>query len=95
MGDNGELKAKLFTVHGKLQKVGYCSFAKTCADALGVAGWVRETEEGTVLAHAEGSDQQLDEFAWDLSRGARYARVERVDAADASVEQLEQFEVRR
>ena len=86
-------------VHGKVQGVGYRVFARTCAEALGVRGWVRNNEDGTVDAHAEGSPQQLEEFAFDLSRGARYARVARIERLDAEVgagnAALEGFEIRR
>ncbi|NJN64424.1 MAG: acylphosphatase [Acidobacteria bacterium] len=70
-------KAARFTIHGHVQGVGYRVFARTCAESLGLTGWVRNIEDGTVEAHAEGSEEQLAEFAFDLSRGARYARVER------------------
>ncbi|UCF66514.1 MAG: acylphosphatase [Acidobacteriota bacterium] len=88
-------QARRFLVHGKLRKVGYRSFAKTCAEALGLAGWVRHTAEGAVEAHAEGNEQQLSEFAFDLSRGSRYARVERVEQAPCGAEGLSGFQIRR
>lgn len=87
--------AKLFTVQGKLRRVGYRFFTKTCADALGVTGWVRHAREGVVEAHAEGTPQQLEEFRFDLSRGARYARVESVESTDVPVEGLDGFKVQR
>lgn len=94
-----ETKAILFRVHGKVQGVGYRVFARTCAEALGIRGWVRNNEDGTVDAHAEGSATQLEEFAFDLSRGARYARVSKVERLDpetgAGEAALEGFEIRR
>ncbi len=78
--------AKHYVVHGRVQGVGYRSFAATCAEALGVTGWCRNTPEGTVEVHAEGTEEQLKEFAFDLSRGSRYARVSDVQGTDVAVE---------
>jgi acylphosphatase len=88
-------KAIRFVVHGKVQGVGYRFFARTCAEALGITGWVRNREDGTVEAHAEGAPEQLEEFGFDLSRGARYARVSRVDRGAAEVEGHSEFVTRR
>lgn len=78
--------ARRYVVHGKVQGVGFRFFAVTCAEALGVTGWVRNTPDGTVEVHAEGSDEQLAEFAFDLSRGSRYARVSKIDTHDVGAE---------
>ncbi len=78
--------AKDFVVHGRVQGVGFRYFAVTCAEALGVTGWVRNTPDGSVEVHAEGDEDQLRDLASDLSRGPRYARVTRVDAQEAPVE---------
>jgi acylphosphatase len=78
--------AKRFVVRGRVQGVGYRYFAVTCAQALGVCGWARNTPEGAVEVHAEGDEEQLRSFAFDLSRGPRYARVSQIDAQDVSLE---------
>ena len=88
-------KARLFCIKGKVQGVNYRLFSKTCADALGVSGWVENKDDGSVEAHAEGTDTQLEEFAFDLSRGARYARVESVESEEVAMQDLDGFEIRR
>lgn len=87
--------ARRYTVHGRVQGVGYRFYAYTCADALGVTGWVRNTPEGTVEVHAEGSEEQLRELGFDLRRGPRYGRVTRVEEADAEPEGGAGFRIRR
>jgi acylphosphatase len=82
-------------VHGKVQGVGYRFFAFTCAEALGIAGWVRNAADGTVEAFAEGSEGQLREFAFDLRRGPRYGRVARLDEESADLQGLESFKILR
>lgn len=95
MTDDTTRKARRYRVHGKVQGVGYRVFARTCAEALGVNGWVRNMEDGTVEAHAEGTEEQLGEFRFDLSRGARYARVENIDTEDVPLENFDEFSIRR
>ncbi len=83
--------ARRYVVQGRVQGVGYRFFAVTCAEALGVTGWCRNTPEGTVEVHAEGTEEQLREFAFDLSRGSRYARVSDVQTTDVALEGHEAF----
>ena len=49
-------------VHGEVQGVGFRWFAKKLADSLGISGWTRNLEDGTVELEAEGIDGLLDEF---------------------------------
>lgn len=88
-------KARKYIVRGTVQGVGYRFFTCTCAEALGVTGWVKNRPDGTVEVLAEGSEEQLKEFEFDLSRGARYARVSGVEKADVPVEGLPGFKMRR
>ncbi len=87
--------ARRYVVHGVVQGVGFRYFTSTCAQALGVSGWVRNCPDGTVEVHAEGAPEQLEQFAFDLSRGPRYARVSKVDARDVAAEDVLGFESRR
>ena len=87
--------ARRYTVHGKVQGVGYRFYAYTCADALGVTGWIRNRDDGTVEILAMGSEQQLDELAFDLRRGPRYGRVTRLEEEAAEAEDVEGFKILR
>lgn len=89
------MPARRFTIRGTVHGVGFRSFAKTCADALGVSGWVCNQPDGTVAVHAEGTDEQLAELAFDLSRGPRFARVQSVEPADAAPESTTGFSILR
>ena len=89
------MPARRFTIRGAVQGVGFRSFAKTCADALGVSGWVCNQPDGTVAVHAEGTEEQLSELAFDLSRGPRFARVQQIDPADAAPESNTGFSILR
>jgi len=64
------------------------------ARELGVLGWVRNADDGTVQVHAEGPAQAVDELVAFLGEGPPAARVEGVEVEPAKVEGHEQFAVR-
>lgn len=64
------------------------------ARELGVLGWVRNADDGTVQVHAEGPAQAVDELVAFLGEGPPAARVEDVEVEPAKVEGHEQFAVR-
>jgi len=82
------------TVHGRVQGVGFRDATVREARSLGVLGWVRNADDGTVLVHAEGDDDAVDALERFLHEGPRGARVTAVDVARAKVEGHEQFAVR-
>jgi DNA ligase D-like protein (predicted 3'-phosphoesterase) len=64
------------------------------AQEIGVFGWVRNADDGTVLVHAEGPGADVDEFTRFLGDGPPAARVDEVEIESAKVEGHEQFAVR-
>lgn len=64
------------------------------ARELGVLGWVRNADDGTVQVHAEGPAPAVDELVAFLEEGPPAARVEGVEVEPAKVEGHEQFAVR-
>jgi len=81
-------------VQGKVQGVAFRDAAVRRAHALGVLGWVRNEDDGTVHVHAEAPGDALDAFAAWLHEGPSAARVDGVVAEKAKVEGHEQFAVR-
>jgi DNA ligase D-like protein (predicted 3'-phosphoesterase) len=81
-------------VHGMVQGVGFRETARRRAVQLGLFGWIRNAEAGTVVSHVEGPATSVEEFAAFLHEGPRGASVERVEIARASVEGHEQFAIR-
>jgi bifunctional non-homologous end joining protein LigD len=82
------------TVNGRVQGVGFRDAAVHAAHRLGVLGWVRNGEDGTVQAHAEGPPDAVEAFVGFLTEGPRAARVTAVDVKPVRVEGHEQFAVR-
>lgn len=81
-------------VTGRVQGVGFRQATRAHALGLGLRGWVRNEEDGTVALHAEGEAEALDELrAW-LADGPPGARVAALEVTPAKVEGHEQFALR-
>jgi DNA ligase D-like protein (predicted 3'-phosphoesterase) len=81
-------------VRGMVQGVGFRETTRRRAAELGVFGWVRNAEDGTVVAHVEGPAASVEELTAYLNKGPRGASVEHVQVTQAAVEGHEQFAVR-
>jgi DNA ligase D-like protein (predicted 3'-phosphoesterase) len=81
-------------VAGTVQGVGFRDATLRRAGALGVMGWVRNADNGSVAVHAEGPPAAIDELIAFLREGPRGAVVHDVAVQDVKVEGHEQFAVR-
>ena len=77
-----------------MQGVGFRDATVGKAGELGVLGWVRNGEDGTVRVHAEGAEAAVGGLVAFLRQGPPPARVEEVEVEPAKVEGHEQFAVR-
>jgi acylphosphatase len=68
-----------FVVQGRVQGVGYRYFVLRQADALGVAGFARNLDDGSVEVVAEGSDASLGDLESRLREGPAFAGVASVE----------------
>ena len=82
------------TVRGAVQGVGFREAAVRKAGEVGVLGWVRNEDDGTVVVQAEGSEEAVDALVGWLGKGPRGAEVEEVEVAKTKVEGHEQFAIR-
>jgi len=81
-------------VHGSVQGVGFRYFLMRKAQQLGLSGWVRNDDDGTVELVAEGGRRELEELKRAAEQGPRLARVDRVDADwSAPTGELEAFDL--
>jgi acylphosphatase len=87
--------AKLYRVRGRVQGVGFRYFVEHSASSLGLAGWVRNRDDGSVEVYAVGAAEQLSELAGLLWKGPRWAEVRGVDESEAAVEHVRGFSVRQ
>jgi DNA ligase D-like protein (predicted 3'-phosphoesterase) len=79
---------------GRVQGVGFRHAVVSRARETGALGWVRNAEDGTLLAHLEGSEEAVEGLVTFLGEGPPGARVEGVETEPAKVEGHEQFAVR-
>jgi acylphosphatase len=87
--------AKLYHVRGRVQGVGFRYFVEHSASALGLSGWVRNRDDGSVEVYAVGAAEQLSELAGLLWKGPRWAEVRGVDESEAAMEHVRGFSVRQ
>jgi acylphosphatase len=66
-------------VHGDVQGVGFRYFLMREAQRLGLHGWVRNRDDGTVEFVAEGERADLERLRQAAERGPHMARVDSVD----------------
>jgi acylphosphatase len=85
-----------FRVHGRVQGVGFRRFVQGQAEALGLAGWVRNEPDGSVAGEAAGDLSRLEAFRDHLAEGPGWGRVTSLDWSTApGGESLPQpFEIR-
>jgi acylphosphatase len=66
-------------IHGEVQGVGFRYFVIREARQLGLRGWVRNNDVGTVELVAEGRRADLEQLRSAAERGPRHARILRAD----------------
>jgi DNA ligase D-like protein (predicted 3'-phosphoesterase) len=81
-------------VTGTVQGVGFRDATRRRALELGVMGWVRNSDDGSVAVHAEGEPAAVDALVAFLREGPRGVAVTDVALERAKVEGHEQFAVR-
>jgi len=89
------VEQRTFRVHGRVQGVGFRWWTRSHALRLGLAGTVRNCEDGTVEVRARGSTAALSELRRLLESGPPGAAVRRVDDEPAADLPGEGFEIQR
>lgn len=86
----------MWVVQGRVQGVGFRWFVVRQAETLGLAGWVRNLDDGSVEVVARGSGPSLQELERALGQGPPGARVTGVTRTDIQHEVVEgkSFQVR-
>lgn len=85
-----------YLIKGRVQGVGFRWFVHQEAGALGLRGWVRNTEDGHVEVVASGDAEDLGLLREALHKGSRGSRVDAIvehDLADGEVDGLGSFQI--
>ncbi|WP_051229489.1 acylphosphatase [Paludibacterium yongneupense] len=78
-------------IQGRVQGVGYRWWTLEQATARGLAGWVRNREDGSVEALFSGEAAAVEEMVEACRRGPGYARVSFVGAEPAAAPDRDGF----
>jgi acylphosphatase len=81
-------------IHGSVQGVFFRDSLRRLAETNGVAGWARNTWEGTVEAVLEGNEEAVDKIVDFAREGPEGAAVERVEVVEEDPEALSGFAIR-
>ena len=66
-------------IYGQVQGVFFRRSAKEEADRLGIFGWIRNADDGSVESLVVGSKDKLDKFVKWCKKGPPLAKVENVE----------------
>ena len=75
----GNQQAVHITIEGRVQGVGFRHFTTVNAQELGLYGWVRNREDGSVEIWAEGSEEKLKGLLKKVRKGPSHAWVRDVN----------------
>lgn len=88
------MTARRIVAHGRVQGVFFRDTVVRAATSRGVAGWVRNRDDGTVEAVFEGEPDAVESMVELCRRGPGHATVSRLDVTDRAPEGLQGFELR-
>lgn len=86
------MTARRIHITGGVQGVFFRARTVERAKELGLAGWVRNNDDGSVEIHAEGPEEKLRALEEWAKTGPAHARVEHVKASDVPEEGHRMFE---
>jgi len=89
----GAKTARRWFIRGRVQGVGFRYFVERAAAGLGLAGYVRNLDDGRVEVYAIGPENKLAELAGLLYRGPRWAEIHGVEEQAAPVRAYRSFEI--
>jgi acylphosphatase len=86
--------AARLVVRGRVQGVWFRESMRQEAEALGISGWVRNRQDGSVEAHVEGDASAVESIVRWAHKGPERAEVIGVERRDTPPQGLETFEKR-
>jgi len=87
------LETRRYVITGRVQGVGFRWFVEREAAQLGIAGWVRNREDGCVEVMATGTPEQQRALRTRLQQGPRAARVDQVQESTAPFLEAQSFRI--
>jgi len=88
-------KAVRVEIYGTVQGLFFRSFVKERADKLGVKGYVRNRQDGSVEAWFEGNSQDVDKIVEICKEGPEHAVIKKMDIVEENFQDLKDFKILR
>jgi len=82
-------------VRGRVQGVFYRATTKDKANELGLKGYVKNQSDGSVLIHAEGPEEVLNELTRWCKNGPPNAEVLDIEINSHPLENFSEFRIKR
>ncbi|MWD26751.1 acylphosphatase [Aquicoccus sp. SCR17] len=86
--------ARFVRITGQVQGVAYRAWTRGEAEKLGLAGWVRNEDDGSVTALFAGEEQAVTRMVTDCWSGPGAAEVRNVEEREAEPPEGTGFEIR-
>ncbi len=83
-----------FTIHGRVQRVGFRYFTLQIAQQLKLTGFVKNSENGTVTGTVAGEKSNLQVFFEEIRKGPPLSRVDTIFTEPGNYKGLEPFTVK-
>lgn len=80
-------------MRGRVQGVGYRDFAQRTAATLGLAGYVRNLDDGRVEVYAAGPLDKLSDLAAALHKGPHFSDVRGIEEQEAALQHYSDFQI--
>lgn len=85
-----EIRRISVNVKGVVQGVYFRAFTKESADEIGLSGWAKNLDDGSVQIEAQGNDSQLQNFLQMVRKGTKFSVVQSISVNDIPVTTNEQ-----
>ncbi|CAN5196747.1 acylphosphatase [soil metagenome] len=89
------MKCIQLIIEGSVQGVFFRATAKKVADRIGITGYVKNQEDGSVQTVASGTEEQLKEFTNWCRSGPEHANVTHVAITEIEEHSFSSFEILR
>ncbi|MFD0966416.1 acylphosphatase [Seminibacterium arietis] len=76
------MKQKELLIYGRVQGVGFRYFTWKQTKNIGIRGFVKNLNDGSVQVIAKGNTEQLTQFCQILKRGSIFAKVSQIIEKD-------------
>lgn len=87
------MQARRYIIRGRVQGVGFRWFVEKHAHDVGVSGYTRNLDDGSVEVYAVGSAEQLKDLGGFLWKGPPMSEVRGVVEEEAVVEKISGFRI--